>query len=465
MSKPIRTAVIGGGMAGCAAAKKLIAEGREVVIYESADGLGGRARSWHRPELEPSVGINLMYVSFYSLMKEMINEYGLEDELIPISSNVHISDGKRALGLSSDSPLSLLSYKHVSLRDRFAFLLTTLKQVRRQKELDLFDPVKSVPFDDGTTAAEWGCRQVSKRGFDFLLRPQIEGFWNFACEDISAVHARALLAWMGGSGFYVFRNGMQILAERNAEGADLRLSHEVTSVQMSAGRVRVNAAPRDAAEETGGDGDAGPQPASGADAVSDTFDDVVIATPATIAAKLVTALPAETVADATRDFLESQRYEPALSVSYLAPAGSLPSHAHIVAGGPEDPPLRNMITYPREVREKDGSRSEKLLVFTYPGRANTRRLLGRSTQEQFESVTPLLPTLWPDFPSDAEPFHIAERPYGFPIPAPGRYRRSAQITQEQGAPVVFAGDYFNSPTTEAAMLSGVRAAETLMAAG
>jgi oxygen-dependent protoporphyrinogen oxidase len=463
MTSPIRTAVIGGGMAGCAAAKKLIADGREVVIYESADGLGGRARSWHRQEIEPSVGINLMYVSFYSLMKEMISEYGLEDELIPISSNVHISDKGKTVALSSDSPMSLLSYKHVSLRDRFAFLLTSLKQVRRQKELDLFDPVKSAPFDDGTSAAEWGCRQVSKRGFDFLLRPQIEGFWNFACEDISAVHARALLAWMGGSGFYVFRDGMQVLAERNAEGATLRLSHEVTGVQMTAGRVQVTATPRDGSGGVGkGEKSEG---AAGADPVSDTFDDVVIATPATIAAKLVTALPAEVVAAGTRSFLESQKYEPALSVSYLVPAGSLPSHAHIVAGGPEDPPLRNMITYPRKVRDGNGGWEEKLLVFTYPGRANTRRLLGRSTQEQFDAVTPLLQSLWPGFPPDPEPFHIAERPYGFPIPAPGRYRRSAEVTRKQCAPVVFAGDYFNSPTTEAAMLSGVRAAQTLVAAG
>lgn len=446
MSSRNRTAVIGGGMAGCAAAKKLLAAGREVVIFESADGLGGRARSWHRPEIEPDVGINLMYVSFYPLMTQLVREYGLQDELVQISSNVYVSDKGKAVGLSSDSPRSLLAYKHVSLRDRFAFLLTTLKQVRRQKELDLFDPLKSAPFDDGTTAAEWGLGQVSARGFDFLLRPQVEGFWNFACEDISAVHARALLAWMGGSGFYVFRDGMEIIAERNAEGAQLRLSHEVTGVQTAGGGVQVTAAPE------------------GGSPVTETFDDLVVATPATVAAKLVTALPADVVRDETRTFLESQRYEPALSVSYLVSPGSLPSEAHIVAGGPEDPPLRNMITYPRKVRDAQGRTVDKLLVFTYPGRANTRRLLGRSREEQFAAVTPLLGTLWPDFPGDAEPFHIAERPYGFPIPAPGRYRTSARIVRDQRAPVVFAGDYFNSPTTEAAMLSGVRAAETLTAA-
>ncbi|MFF7795763.1 FAD-dependent oxidoreductase [Streptomyces sp. NPDC007991] len=443
-----KVAVIGGGMAGCAAARQLLRSGREVVVFETADGLGGRARSWHRPEIEPDVGINLMYVSFYKLMTQLIKEYGLEDELVRISSNVWISDHGKTVPLSSDSPLSLLTYKHVGLRDRVAFLLSTLKQVARKKQLDLFDPVKSAPFDDGTTAADWGCRQVSERGFDFLLRPQIEGFWNFACEEISAVHARALLAWMGGSGFYVLRGGMEILAEKNAEGADLRLSHEVTAVQPDGTGLVVTA--------VGPDGTP----------VTESFDELVVATPAPIAAKLVAALPTRTVGEETRRFLESQRYEPALSVSYLVDKGTLPAEAHIVAGGPEDPPLRNMITYPRTVRDDHGRPVEKLLVFAYPGRAHTRRLLGRPTEEQFAEVTKLLPSLWQDFPvTSAEPFQIAERPYGFPIPAPGRYRRSVRVLKEQRPPVVFAGDYFNSPTTEAAMLSGVRAAAVLTKAG
>ena len=38
---------------------------------------------------------------------------------------------------------------------------------------------------------------------------------------------------------------------------------------------------------------------------------------------------------------------------------------------------------------------------------------------------------------------------------------SAAVTTSQRGPVVFAGDYFASPISEAAMLSGIRAAEAL----
>ncbi|MDQ8706186.1 FAD-dependent oxidoreductase [Streptomyces sp. LHD-70] len=446
-----RTAVIGGGMAGCAAAKQLIKAGHEVVVYESADGLGGRARSWHRPEIEPSVGINLMYVSFYSLMTEMLEEYGLKDDVIPISGTLWVSHGGKVAPLDPSNLMTLAKYPHVSVRDRVRFFLSTLAQVRRKEKLDMFDPVKAAEHDDGDSAADWGYRQLSRRGFDYLMRPQVEGFWNFACEEVSAVHARSLLAWMGGSGFYVLPNGIQVIAEKNAAGAELRLSHEVTGIHTEGGReggVRITAA--------------GPDK----DPVTDSFDGVVVATPAPAAAKLVADLPATTVSDGMRSYLETQRYEPAISVSFLAEPGTVRPEAHILAGGPDDPPLRNMITYPRKVRDEQGNLVDKVLVFAYPGRAITRRLLGRPPEEQFAEVAPLLSTLWPGFPVEsAEPFHIAERPLAFPIPAPGRYRLSAGLVEEQRSPVVFAGDYFNSPTTEAAMLSGTRAAEALTKAG
>ncbi|MFB7706939.1 FAD-dependent oxidoreductase, partial [Streptomyces niveus] len=110
MSQRERTAVIGGGMAGCAAAKELLKAGREVVIFEAAAGLGGRARSWHRPEIEPSVGINLWFTSFYKLMFERIREYGLEDQLVEMSNNVIVVDKGQPAELLSDSLRSLLTY-------------------------------------------------------------------------------------------------------------------------------------------------------------------------------------------------------------------------------------------------------------------------------------------------------------------------------------------------------------------
>nr|CTQ98071.1 Protoporphyrinogen IX oxidase, aerobic, HemY (EC 1.3.3.4) [Kibdelosporangium sp. MJ126-NF4] len=433
-----RTAVIGGGMAGCAAAKELVGKGHDVTVFESGDGLGGRARSWHRSEIEPSVGINLMCASIYDLMWQRVREYGLEDQLVEISSNLLVVDNGVAASLPSDSPKAVLSYQHAPRRDRFAFVVNSLKEFfLNRKKIDLFDAEKLAAFDSGDSAVDYGRKFLSQRGFDYMLRAQIEGFWNFRCEDISAAHAKALLATMGGVRFYVFANGMQVLAERNAEGADVRLEHEVTDVRQTGDRVELTWR-------------------AGDDVDSDVFDNVVLATPAPIAAKLTAALPEQWVDADTRRFLETQEYEPALSVSYLVDRGNLPSTTHLMAGGSADPKIRNMIIYPRMAGDQ-----EKFLVFAYPGRAITRSLLGKPAEQQFATVTPLLKTMVPDFPADPEPFQIAERPYGFPIPAPGRYRWSVRVSARQRPPVVYAGDYFSAPTTEAAMLAGHRAAASV----
>ncbi|MFD4995213.1 FAD-dependent oxidoreductase [Streptomyces buecherae] len=447
MARRKRTAVVGGGMAGCAAAKELLKNGREVVVYETTAGLGGRARSWHRPEIEPDVGVNLWFTSFYKIMFERIREYGLEDQLTEMSNNVIVVDNGKPAELLSDSMKSLFTFPHVKLGDRIGFLTATLKETLKRKELDLFDPLKLAKYDDGTNAAEYARKSMSQRGFDNLLRPEIESFWLWRCEDISAAHVRAMQAQIAGAKFYVFKGGMEIIAEKNAEGAEIRLENEVTDLQVSDGEVRVTA--RDA------DGTLS----------EEVFDDVVMATPAPVAAKLTAALPRQIVGEDTRDFLATQKYEPALSVSYLVDFSSMPSEAHIVAAGAEDPPVKTIITFPRQVRDANGRPVDKHLAFVYPGRAATRRLLKLSTEEQFAETTRLVTSLWPDFPADAEPFEIAERPWAMPVPEPGRYRKSARVIRLQHAPVVFAGDYFTSPISEAAMLSGIRAADKLLTVG
>lgn len=52
-SRPARWAVVGGGMLGAAAARRLRATGAEVVLYESAPNLGGLASAW---QLTPADG-------------------------------------------------------------------------------------------------------------------------------------------------------------------------------------------------------------------------------------------------------------------------------------------------------------------------------------------------------------------------------------------------------------------------
>jgi len=438
-----RTAVIGGGMAGCAAARELSRAGRDVVVLEAADGLGGRARSWHRPELEPDVGVNLWFTNFYRVLFERIREYGLESDLVEMSNNVIIVHEGKPAEITSDSMKTLFTYPHVSRLDRLRFLAVTLRETLRRRKLDMFEPELLAAYDDGTTAAEWARRRISPRGLDNLLRPEIESFWLWRCEEVSAAHIRASQANIAGARFYVFRQGMEVVAERMAAAAEVRLGCEVTDLAVANGGVRVTWRPADG------------------DSTTEQFADAVVATTAPVTAKLTAALPDDVLAPATRRFVETQRYEPALSVSYLVERSSLPSEAHIVSTGDREHAVRTIITFPRRL-VRDGQRRDMHLAFVYPGRRETAELLNAPDDRVFERISEIAPSLWPDFPRDAEPFLIARRPHAMPWPEPGRFRRSAQVARSQRGPVTLAGDYFCSPTAEAAMRSGIRAANALL---
>jgi protoporphyrinogen/coproporphyrinogen III oxidase len=434
-----RVAVIGGGMAGCAAARELLRAGREVTIFEAGPALGGRARSWHRPEITPDVGINLWFTSFYTVMFERIEEYGLADSLVEMSNNVIIVDEGVAAEITSDSTRSLLTYPHVGLRGRIRFLTSTLRETLRRRKLDFFEPEQLAAYDDGTTAAEYAEQAMGRQALDNLLRPEIESFWLWRCEEISKAHVQAMQANVVGAKFYCFTQGMEVVAEHDARGARIRLDTTVTELSVDDGRTRVTFVDGDGETRT------------------DDFAEVVVATTADVTGKLIAALPATVVDAEARRFVETQVYEPALSVSFLVDRSQMPSEAHIVPTGDGPHPIRTIITFPREV---DGR--EKELVFVYPGREETRALIDAPAERQYARVKEIVGSLWPDFPADAQEFEIAIRPNGMPLPAPGRFRLSAAVARTQRGPVVLAGDYFCSPTAEAAMRSGIRAANALL---
>jgi protoporphyrinogen/coproporphyrinogen III oxidase len=439
------TAVIGGGMAGCAAARELVRAGRRVTLFEAADGLGGRARSWHRPEIDPDTGINLWFTSLHRTLLERIREYGLEGEMVTMQNHMIVVRDGRAAPLASDSTRTLLTFPHVSAAERLRFLLVTLRETLRRGRLDLFDVDKLAAYDDGRSAADWARSRLTERVLDNLIRPELESFWLWRCDEVSAAHVMAMQAGVIGLRFYVLGPGMEAVADRMADGADVRLEATVTGIEAAGGELRVSWT-----GEEGGQREA--------------FDEVVLAVHGPAAAELAAPLAPEPVDPELVRFARTQRYEPALSISYLIDRGLMPSGAHIVPAGPEPPPVRTIITVPKE-EVTAGGRRERELVFVYIGRRETAELLDAPDERRYEETRRLAARFWPGFPADAEPFHIAERRIGLAMPEPGRYRRASELGRRQRGPVVFAGDFLSSPTAESAMRTGVRAARALLAAG
>jgi hypothetical protein len=126
----MRAAVVGGGLAGLAAALDLADAGHEVTLYEARPTLGGAVQTLPERDGDPSpppdngqhiaLGCFTEYLAFLNRIGE-----GSSYERRPLELPVIAEDGRRASVKPSIG--ALLSYAHLSLRDRLAIPLVIVR--------------------------------------------------------------------------------------------------------------------------------------------------------------------------------------------------------------------------------------------------------------------------------------------------------------------------------------------------
>jgi NAD(P)-binding Rossmann-like domain/Flavin containing amine oxidoreductase len=126
----VRAAVVGGGLAGLAAALELADAGHDVTLYEARPTLGGAVQTLPERDGDPSpppdngqhiaLGCFTEYLSFLSRIGEG-GSYVRRPLVLPVLAE----DGRRADVKPSVG--ALLSYAHVPLRDRLRIPLVTAR--------------------------------------------------------------------------------------------------------------------------------------------------------------------------------------------------------------------------------------------------------------------------------------------------------------------------------------------------
>jgi hypothetical protein len=126
----MKAAVVGGGLAGLAAALDLLDAGHDVTLYEARPTLGGAVQTLPERNGDPSpppdngqhiaLGCFTQYLEFL----ERIGE-GDSYERRPLALPVIAEDGRR--GSIKPSLRALLSYAHLPLRDRLAIPIVTAR--------------------------------------------------------------------------------------------------------------------------------------------------------------------------------------------------------------------------------------------------------------------------------------------------------------------------------------------------
>jgi squalene-associated FAD-dependent desaturase len=175
----VTTVVVGGGLAGLAAALELTAQGHEVVLLEARPTLGGAVQTLPEREgdLDPppdngqhiALGCCTAYLAFL----DEIGESGSVHR-VPLSLPVIAEDG--SVAFIGPGPWRLLRYRHLSLRDRVR-VATAARQIGRLNPAD---------HDDRTFGAllsELGQSQAAiDRFWDVFMRPAL----NLPSAEVSA---------------------------------------------------------------------------------------------------------------------------------------------------------------------------------------------------------------------------------------------------------------------------------------
>lgn len=179
--------IVGGGMAGLATAYRLQAHGREPIIFEASDSLGGLAATY------PTGGDRIERF-YHHLSKteetivELIEELGLATRLEwPIGKNGYYVDG---VAYPLDTPWEIAAFPYMSFYDTFRLGMLTLG-IDMRGGIPSFDTYTDLETFEDVPIREFVIEHTTEQVYESFFEPLLEAKFGRRKEDISA-------AWLLG---------------------------------------------------------------------------------------------------------------------------------------------------------------------------------------------------------------------------------------------------------------------------
>lgn len=435
----IRTvAVIGGGIAGLAAATTLQKAGLSVVVLEAEAEVGGRMSTTHRDGMNIDNAAQILSAS-YNTIPGLLKEVGLQGALSDIGSQYAFVRNGALHTVNLSQPHTFLTSGLLKLREIPAVHgLGAIPALVQSALAQQSGDVTAWTALDDEAALEWSERRFGKAVTQYILNPMLTALY---FKDLEAVSKASLLTVLApallGKKIQTLAGGIGALCQALSQRLDCRLSCKVTQLSHASGQVSV-------------------QTNQG----TFTVDAAILAVPANISQGMY---PGNTVEERT---LLDTRYMPSLTLSVRTAADW--TKAHLPAG------LCSLMT-PRTERDLiymaftstrnvfDVDQGEGMLKFILSG-PRIDSLWQASDAEVLEQVAaeagPYLPGL-----RSASNFVTSFRyRSGMPNPNRGRFKNIAAYRRSVNASnwVLLAGDYAGHITTDGAAESGVWAAYQLL---
>ena len=433
--------IVGAGIAGLAAAWEL--RDRNIIVFESADRVGGRMRSEPRGHYWLNLGAHL-FGGPDSHLARLVDAAGLETKAIPGNRmGLAVNGAVVASGAPETypfrlplSPAARLSFVKSGLRLRWA--ARGFQRIARRRTGELASAVRArvVGYRDDETFA----------GYLGAMHPDVASIFRAVAEritaephEITAGCGAGLFALLWDSKLTMARNLMggsallpltlaRHLSERVVTGAT------VEEVVPDATRVRVRV-----------------RLAGGVQERSARY--VIAATPAHVTHRIVRNLPADTAAALARI-----PYGPFVCGAILTgESGPMPWDDVYAIATPGK--AFNMLFNHANVLRGPGRREPGGSLMVYGGGDSGKRLLQMTDTQIQDAFLRDIYSILPAVKGLVRELIVHRWEYAIPYIAPGRSRLQPALERPLGN-VLLAGDYLEFPDMEIAAVAGSEAART-----
>jgi oxygen-dependent protoporphyrinogen oxidase len=223
--------VVGGGIAGLAGAWRLQQAGHDVEVLEREAVAGGRMRSEQRGDFVVDRGAQFIASGYRNLLA-VAREVGIGDRVHPLTraSNALLRAGRLEPG-DYDSPIRFLRSRLLSAGAKLRLPRILLEGWRHRALLDPMRPERAatIDVDDMPTYLR---RIVGDEALEYLFAPAFSSTFDSDPEDLSGAFALLTLRFVQ-SGFRLlsFDGGNGLLTRTLAEKLPVRTGIRVTDVQ------------------------------------------------------------------------------------------------------------------------------------------------------------------------------------------------------------------------------------------
>jgi oxygen-dependent protoporphyrinogen oxidase len=439
-----KTVIVGGGTSGLAAAYTLEKAGADCEVLEKRDFSGGRIYGTVRDGYTLDLGAQFMF-SRYRTMFDLLDGMGVRDQLLTYRPFMAIPRDGTNHTLSMDIKENLLHpfqalkvMNLLSTRGRLNLMKFSLKMAMAATKLDFDDPLKAIELD-GMSFTDYTKANFGEEVLEYTVQPIASTLTLGVPEEISAAYGLAL-AWYFLPGLSTFRKGIGFLAQSLSKNiSNLRLHTTATRIVLEGKKVK------------------GVEIEDGRKTEVIEADHVICGTLAGEAAGLLPDL-----SSAMAEALSGVRYSACAHVMMAVPGRPLgkfyaiatPRKMGLTFSGITD----NALKAPGYAPAGHG------IVHAYTYGDYAREMLDMSDEEVKTRVVREIQTIVPDFPTEPIFCEIFRWPQAVCLSGPGQIAavQELRVALREYSGLHLAGEYFGMPSVEAALNSGVKAAESVL---